>query len=271
MKNCSNCGKGNEDGAKFCVDCGSKFGENLLIEQKDASDQNEKPKENRIISWLKSLSMVNIAKNAKSAVVVAICLTFGFYAMSTTAAIGGGVMSIIHCLQGGLGKREINLVNVIIKEKRGIQELAAAKGDYTIEKNITETQGIVLFDYVTRKFICDFHYTAKYGYDLSSLNNSDITVNKADKVVEINLPKGRLIANELTKTNIRHNEGIIGSWNTVKAEDIDALQMEAKAEVAKRAESDEQLKKLAKDNIKLAFEKTIHSVAPDYSVVFICG
>ncbi|MDO4178166.1 MAG: DUF4230 domain-containing protein [Phascolarctobacterium sp.] len=303
MKFCIYCGKQNLDEAKFCVNCGGSFEETQLetegseenkfkgAEEDTVMDLNKTNNENTteqdqvhknvntehksqeskkgILSKIDSVlaTVNNFFKTASGAVKLAIVTSVGVFILSSFGFLSDGLSGIFNFLGNTYPKNQI-ITNVIINDKVGIQELAVAKTTCTIQKNIIEHSW---FNYVKKKFICDFHYTMKYGYDLSSLNRNDISVNGFAKTVEVRLPKGMVLSSELTKTNIRHNEGILLDWNKVKAEEMDGLQNEAKNEAVTQVLNDARLNQLAKDNTKQALERVVHTVAADYNVIVVGG
>lgn len=274
MKYCSDCGKPNRDEAKFCEHCGKRFEKSVLnIKGTQSSLDNESKYSQAKKSPFKInvSSFIDFWNSIPPKIVIFLGMCFGLLIIFSSPFLSKHYKDAVVHVKERVSAKEVNITNVILKEKTGIQEIAVAKSIYTIEKNKTKTQGLLLFDYVTQKFICDFHYRVKYGYDLASLTSSDITTNKENKTVKVRLPQGLLISNELIKMNVRHNEGVILDFNKVKAEDIADIQEEAKSEAAEQALSDEGLTKLAKSQMKIAVENTIHTVAPDYTVVIVGG
>lgn len=161
---------------------------------------------------------------------------------------------------------QTSIVNVILNERRGIQELACAQSNYTIEKNLEEKKDLWVTNYVTKKFLCDYYFTVKYGYDLSELNRNNISEDTVNKIITINLPKGKILSNELTQAMVRHNEGIAGDWNKVSADEAETYRQAAKKEASTKALEDPSLKFLAQENIQKAISNLVQSKAPGYQV-----
>ena len=146
---------------------------------------------------------------------------------------------------------------------RDIGELATAEFGYTITQTVDKPSKLKI---TGSKVLYSYEGLIKAGIDFSAV---DITVNKAQKIIYIKMPKAIILSNELDHDSLKVYDSKYSIFSTLTFEDINSSQANAKRTAEEEAVNSGLLDR-AGANAKTIIEQTVMSLreSDEYQIKF---